>query len=104
MPILPFEVALITTPLGVALTEGRLVFVAAREEATGVSVGVAAAVASLVGATVAMGVADSAGVAVPVVVAVPKIVVLTFPRLHASTVRMVAHIPIRILFVCLLFI
>jgi hypothetical protein len=59
---------------------------------------VAAAVAALVGGTVAV------EAAVPVGVAVPLYMIVTFPRLQATTLRMMAEIPIRILFVHLVFI
>jgi hypothetical protein len=67
---------------------------------TGVSVGVAAAVAVLVGGAVAM------GAAVPVGVAVPEKVMemVTFPRLQAVNVKMIAEMPIRKLFLRFLFI
>jgi hypothetical protein len=65
-----------------------------------VSVGVAAAVAVLVGGGVTV------GGTVPVEVAVPLVLMLmlTFPRLQATTVRMMAEIPIRNHFVRLVFI
>ena len=100
MPRLPLWMVLMTTPLGVAVSAGGPFFVAVRVGVPGVSVGVSATVAVLVGGTVAM------GAAVPVRVAVPLnvIAILTFPRLHATTVRMIAEMQIRILFVRLVFI
>jgi hypothetical protein len=72
--------------------------VATKVTAAGVSVGVAAAVSALVGGSVAV------ERTVPVGVAAPLYMIVTFPRLQATTVRMMAEIAIRIVFVVLFFI
>jgi hypothetical protein len=61
---------------------------------------VPAAVAEVTGGNVAGRVDVPVGVAVPLVL----MLMLTFPRLQATTVRMMAEIPIRIVFAGLVFI
>jgi hypothetical protein len=92
--------AVMTTPLGVGVSAGRPVSVAARVAEAGVTVVVAAAVAVLMGGVVAARVDVPVGEAVPLVL----MLMLTFPRLQATTANMIAEIPIRNVFVRMVFI